>query len=73
MTIKIHQRQLTGLVRQFPNETPVEFTAWLEQNIGRFGQDWGRVYSLSPLDSSYGCTWWFKRKEDAILTLLSWA
>ena len=73
MTTKIHQRQLTGLVRQFPTETSVDFTNWLEKNVGKFGQDWGRVYNLSPLDSDYGTTWWFKREQDAVLTLLRWS
>lgn len=73
MTTKIHQRQLTGLVQQFPTGASVDFTNWLEKNVGKFGQDWGRVYNLSLLDSDYGTTWWFKREQDAVLTLLRWS
>jgi len=74
--ITIHQSQLRGLNRyrnQVVTRQEQDFTAWLEQNVGEFGQDWGRSYDMDLKSPAYGTTWWFQDPEAAILTLLRWA
>lgn len=71
--IKIHQSQLRVLNQEFLIASHNSFGRWLDHYVGEFGKDWGRTYNLSPLDSDYGCSWWFRDPKMATLTLLRWS
>lgn len=66
MKATIHQQQL----RVYPGS---DFTKWLEQHVGVFGEDWGRTYDTKIDLPGFGTTWWFKNPHHATLTLLRWA
>ncbi len=74
--IQIHQSQLRGLSRyrnQVVTQQEQDFTAWLEQYVGEFDRDWGRIYDLNLGRPTYGTTWWFRDPALATLTLLRWS
>ena len=74
--IQIHQSQLRGLNRyrnQVVTRQEQDFTAWLEQNVGKLDRDWGRIYDLNLGRPTYGTTWWFRDEHKATLTLLKWS
>lgn len=71
--IKIHQSQLRALNQNFLIAAQTDFGLWLDHNVGKFGEAWGRTYNLSPLDADYGCSWWFRDSAAATLTLLKWS
>lgn len=75
--IHIHQSQLRRLVRarnpEIVSDHDQDFTAWLEQNVGKLDRDWGRIYDLNLGRPTYGTTWWFRDPAKATLTLLRWA
>jgi len=55
--IQIHQSQLRGLNRyqnQVVTQQEQDFTAWLEQNVGKLDRDWGRIYDLNLGRPTYG-------------------
>jgi hypothetical protein len=71
----IHQDQLRGLNRyrnQVVTRQEQDFTAWLEQNVGKLDRDWGRIYDLNQGRPTYGTTWWFRDPARATFTLLRW-
>ena len=74
--IQIHQSQLRGLNRyrnQVVTRQEQDFTAWLEQNVGKLDRDWGRIYDLNLGRPTYGTTWWFRDPAAATLTRLRWS
>ncbi len=74
--IQIHQSQLRRLSRyrnQVVTQQEQDFTAWLEQYVGEFDRDWGRIYDLNLDRPTYGTTWWFCDPARATLTLLRWS
>jgi len=74
--ITIHQSQLRGLNRyrnQVVTRQEQDFTAWLEQNVGKLDRDWGRIYDLNLGRPTYGTTWWFRDPAAATLTRLRWS
>jgi hypothetical protein len=74
--IQIHQSQLRGLNRyrnQVVTRQEQDFTAWLEQNVGKLDRDWGRIYDLNLGRPTYGTTWWFRDPAAATLTQLRWS
>jgi len=74
--ITIHQSQLRGLNRyrnQVVTRQEQDFTAWLEQNVGKLDRDWGRIYDLNQGRPTYGTTWWFQDPSAATMTLLRWS
>ena len=76
MRVMIHQDQLQGLNRyrnQVVTRQEQDFTAWLEQNVGKLDRDWGRIYDLNLGRPTYGTTWWFRDEHKATLTLLKWS
>jgi len=76
MRVMIHQDQLRGLNRyrnQVFTRQEQDFTAWLEQNVGKLDRDWGRIYDLNLGRPTYGTTWWFRDEHKATLTLLKWS
>jgi len=76
MRVMIHQDQLRGLNRyrnQVVTRQEQDFTAWLEQNVGKLDRDWGRIYDLNLGRPTYGTTWWFRDEHKATLTLLKWS
>jgi len=76
MRVMIHQDQLRGLNRyrnQVFTRQEQDFTAWLEQNVGKLDRDWGRIYDLNLGRPTYGTTWWFRDEHKATLVLLRWA
>ena len=76
MRVMIHQDQLRGLNRyrnQVVTRQEQDFTAWLEQNVGKLDRDWGRIYDLNLGRPTYGTTWWFRDEHKATLVLLRWA
>ena len=71
--IKIHQSQLRELNDDWLIAAQTDFGDWLDQNVGRFGEEWGRTYNLNKGDPDYGCSWWFRDPAKATMTLLRWA
>ena len=74
--IQIHQSQLRGLNRyrnQVVTRQEQDFTAWLEQNVGKLDRDWGRIYDLNLGRPTYGTTWWFRDPAAATMTRLRWS
>ena len=75
--IHIHQSQLRRLVKtrdpEIVSDHDQDFTAWMEQNVGEFTQDWGRIYDFNLLNATYGTTWWVMDPTKATLVLLRWA
>ena len=74
--IHIHQSQLRGLNRyrnQVVTRQEQDFTAWLEQNVGKLDRDWGRIYDLNLGRPTYGTTWWFRDPAAATMTRLRWS
>jgi hypothetical protein len=72
----IHQNQLRGLNRyrnQVVTRQEQDFTAWLEQNVGKLDRDWGRIYDLNLGRPTYGTTWWFRDPAAATMTRLRWS
>jgi hypothetical protein len=73
----IHQSQLRRLVKahnpEIVSNHDQDFTEWMEQNVGVFTQDWGRIYYLDQAQSTYGTTWWVLDPAKATLTLLRWS
>jgi len=76
MRVMIHQDQLRGLNRyrnQVVTRQEQDFTAWLEQNVGKLDRDWGRIYDLNLGRPTYGTTWWFRDPAAATMTQLRWS
>jgi hypothetical protein len=76
MRAMIHQNQLRGLNRyrnQVVTRQEQDFTAWLEQNVGKLDRDWGRIYDLNLGRPTYGTTWWFRDPAAATMTRLRWS
>lgn len=75
--IHIHQSQLRGLARahnpEIVSDHDQDFTEWMEQNVGEFTQDWGRIYDLNQARPTYGTTWWVMDPAKAMLVLLRWS
>ena len=71
--IKIHQSQLRELNNDWLIAAQTDFGDWLDQNVGRFGEEWGRTYNLNKGDPDYGCSWWFRDPAKATMTLLRWS